>query len=186
MKNSLVITSILFVMGLITIPMVFSDNDWNDEWGEYRQRSNGVARVSNPIYKEECGSCHMAYSAGLLPAASWQKMMQSLDDHFGDNAELDADVNKALTEYLLTNAADRSDYRRSRKMMKTIDPNRVPLRITETPYFRHEHDEIPNRMVAGNKEVNSFSNCNVCHAKAEQGLFDEDHVRIPNYGHWDD
>ena len=186
MNNSLTITSILFVIGMLTIPVVFSDNDWNKEMGEYRRHSIGVAKVNNPVYKEECASCHMAYQPGLLPKASWQKMMQNLENHFDDNAELDADVHKSITEYLLANSADQSDYRRSRKIMNSLAAGSAPLRVTETPYFIRKHDEIPRRMVTGNKQVNSFSNCNACHTKAEQGLFDEDHVSIPNYGRWDD
>jgi Dihaem cytochrome c len=184
MKISLVITSILFIIGIFTIPLVLSDDDY--EWSEHRQKSIGVANISNPVYKEECGSCHMAYPAGLLPAASWQTIMLNLDNHFDDNAEIDADTNKTITQYLLANSAELSTYRRSRKIMNTLNLNSVPLRITETPYFKHEHDEIPGRMITANKQVNSFSNCNACHEKAEIGLFDEDNVRIPGYGRWDD
>lgn len=182
MKKILITTSILLIVAAATVPVVFSDDDWD----EYKQRAHGVAKVDNPVYKDECDSCHMAYPPGLLPAASWKTMMSNLSDHFGDNAELDPVVNKTITEYLLANGADRSDYRRSRKIMNGIGLNSVPARITETPYFKHEHDEIADKMVTGNKQVNSFSNCNACHAKAEQGLFDEDHVSIPNYGRWDD
>ncbi|NML15911.1 hypothetical protein [Azohydromonas caseinilytica] len=26
-----------------------------------------------PAYRQECGSCHVAYPPGMLPAASWQR-----------------------------------------------------------------------------------------------------------------
>ena len=32
-----------------------------------------------PLYKEECGSCHIAYPAVLLPPGSWQKLMVGLE-----------------------------------------------------------------------------------------------------------
>ena len=70
--------------------------------------------------------------------------------------------------------------------MQSLDSKQVPVRITETPYFMRKHDEIPAKMVTANKQVNSFSNCNACHSKADQGLFDEHGVRIPGYGRWDD
>lgn len=181
MKQTVVILS-LIVVSLATIPMVFSDDDWR----EYKQRSLGVAAVSSPLYKEECGSCHMAYPAGLLPAASWQKTMDSLEDHFGDNAELSAETQKQITEFLLNHSADDSSYRRSRKIVNSLTKGDVPLRISDTPYFRHEHDEIPDRLVKNNDQVRSFSNCNACHAKAEQGLFDEHNINIPGFGRWDD
>ena len=187
MKGTLAITAVIFTVGLVTLPVVFSDNDFR--WGEreeYGHRSTGVAAINNPLYKEECGSCHMVYPPGLLPGNSWTKIMTGLEDHFGDNAELDTEARQTISTFLLANSADQSDYRRSRKFIRSIKSGDAPLRISEIPYFKHEHDEIPNRMVIGNPKVNSFSNCNACHAKAEQGSFNEHDVRIPGYGRWDD
>ena len=182
MKTTYLMTSILLGASILTVPLVFSDEDWR----EYKQQSLGVASVSTPLYKEECGSCHMAFSPGLLPARSWQKMMTQLDDHFGDNAELDIDIQTKITDFLVNNSADKSDYRRSRKLVNSLAKNATPLRITEIPYFKHEHNEIPAKMVKDNKQVNSLSHCNACHTKAEQGLFDEHDILIPGFGRWDD
>jgi len=135
----------------------------------------------NPLYQEECGSCHMAYPAQLLPAGSWRKMMQGLDNHFGENAEVDAATSEAIEAYLVQ-TSKRGSYR---KMLRNIG-DRLPLRITELPYFRHEHDEIPSKLVKGNDKVSSFSQCNACHQKAERGQFDEDNVNIPGFGRWHD
>ena len=41
-----------------------------------------LAAPANPTYAEECGSCHLAYPPGLLPAASWAKLMAGLRQHF--------------------------------------------------------------------------------------------------------
>ncbi len=91
-----------------------------------------------------------------------------------------------ITRLLLTNSADKSDYRRSKKFSRSINFDDVPVRISETPYFKHEHDEIPARYVTSNPKVNSFAQCDACHIEAEQGLFNEHDVRIPGYGRWDD
>jgi hypothetical protein len=128
----------------------------------------------------------MAYPAGLLPTQSWKKIMSELEQHFGDNAELDQETHQAISDYLLANSANQSDYRFSRKLFKSINQHDAPIRISDIPYFKHEHDEIPQRMVSGNPEVKSFSQCNACHAKAEQGSFNEHDIRIPGYGQWDD
>ena len=112
--------------------------------------------------------------------------MNSLDNHFGDNAEQEADIQKSISEYLLTHSAEKSNYRRSRKFMRNVDLIQAPLRITKTPYFIDKHDEIPEKLVTKNQQVNSYSNCNACHAKAKQGIFDEHGVSIPGYGRWDD
>ena len=128
----------------------------------------------------------MAYSPGLVPARSWKKIMTGLENHFGDNAELDVETFKSISEFLITNSADNSEYRRSRKIMRSLSDNEVPIRISETPYIKNKHDEIPDRLIKGNKKVKSLANCNSCHTKAEQGLYSEHGVNIPGFGRWDD
>ena len=38
-----------------------------------------LAAATNAAWKSECGSCHVAYPPGLLPAASWRAIMAGLD-----------------------------------------------------------------------------------------------------------
>ena len=154
---------------------------------EYWERTRDVAMVENSLYKQECASCHMAYPPGLLPGRSWEKMMTSLDDHFGENAELDAASVAELSQFLLSTSADATpNYRRSRKIVRDLANDSVPLRITQINYFRHEHREIPDRLITTNPKVASLSNCNACHRNAEQGSFREKEIAIPGHGQWDD
>jgi len=176
MKYTVAISAIIVTISITTLPLV-----WGGE-----SSGQDVAAVTMPIYKEECSSCHMAYPPGLLPARSWLKVMAGLEDHFGDNAELDAETQTIISAYLQKNSADHSSYRRSHKFSRSIRSNNTPLRITQIPYFQRKHDEIPTRLVAGNEGVKSFSNCQACHSKAEAGNFNEDNVRIPGFGRWDD
>ncbi len=145
-----------------------------------------VAPVNNKQYQAECSACHMAYPPGLLPARSWQKLMGGLSNHFGDDASLSEQTRKALTDYLVLNAADKSDYRRSQKIMRTLSESDAPLRITEVPYIKRKHDEIPARYISGNAQVRSLSNCAACHTSAARGDFSEHGVHIPGVGAWDD
>lgn len=184
MNSKLAISAVLFTAGILTLPVVFSDNDF--EWQAHKRYENDVANVSHPLYKEECGSCHMVYPPGLLSSASWTELMDGLGDHFGDNAEIDAQTQKTITQFLTANSASNSDYRRSRKFMQGLDVNNPPLRISETPYFKHKHDEVPLYVFSGNSELSSFSQCNSCHTAAQQGIFDDDDIEIPGYGRWDD
>ena len=55
-----------------------------------------VVLVNNEVYKKECGSCHFAYPAGLLPSNAWNKMMENLSNHFGDDASVDEETFKTL------------------------------------------------------------------------------------------
>jgi hypothetical protein len=145
--------------------------------GHARRRKVAV----DPLYAEECSGCHMAYPGQLLPAASWRKVMANLEDHFGENAELDAATRQSIETYLVDASLD-GGYR---KLFRNLG-ERKPLRITELPYFVHEHDEIPSRLIEGNEKVRSLSQCNACHRGAEQGHFDEDDVVIAGFGRWDD
>jgi len=182
MKSILAISSVIFTIGILTIPVVWSDNDFS--WKEYK--SADVFAVKNPVYKEECGSCHMAYPPGLLPTRSWTKIMANLENHFGDNAELDSQTHQSISQLLQKYSSDQSDYRRSQKFNHSIKTGDVPVRISKVPYFIRKHDEIPDRLVTGNPKVKSFSQCNACHSKAEQGSFNEHNINIPGYGQWDD
>jgi hypothetical protein len=159
--------------------------DDNDLDQEYREQDDDNGRRGtmpmNQAYADECGSCHMAYPAMLLPQQSWRKIMAGLEDHFGENAELDATTRAGIEDYLVRESA-RQNYR---KMFRNLG-DAAPLRITELPYFVHKHDEIPARFVADNEKVKSLSQCNVCHRDAERGRFDEDNVVIPGFGRWDD
>jgi hypothetical protein len=178
----IVLSALLF----LSIQTSFGDDDHGEHRYSLFDRKPGVAPVNNQLYKEECSSCHFAYPAGLLPEESWKKIMSNLDDHFGENAELIEADRLAITEYLVSNSADHSDFRRSKKIMRSLRSTQAPLRITELPYFKHEHDEIPNRLVKDNPEVGSLSQCDSCHRDAGNGFFSENKINIPGYGRWDD
>ncbi len=177
------IFSILFVTSLIFISRVsLGDDDGYQFW----KKKPGVKQVTNALYQEECGSCHFAYQPGLLPSGSWRKIMMGLDEHFNDNAELDKTDTQLILQYLNKNSAEKSSFRRSRKIMKSLRDGQLPIRITKIPYFVHEHDEIPSRLVNNNAKVASLSQCDKCHQTASSGSFSERDISIPGYGKWDD
>ena len=61
---------------------VDDDNDDHD-------RHEYLKPVANQTYAETCGECHFAYQPELLPFASWLKILNQLDDHFGEEIEAD-------------------------------------------------------------------------------------------------
>lgn len=154
--------------------------------GDRGTTARDVAPVTDPSYAAECGACHFAYPPGLLPARSWKKLMAGLDDHFGENAQLSPGDRKAITEYLVYNAADHGPGKRSAKIARSIGPDETPIRISETPYIAREHREIPARLVTGNPRVGSLANCNACHTQAAKGSFDEREIHLPGHGRWRD
>ena len=86
----------------------------------------------------------------------------------------------------MENSADKSWYKRSRKIAVATAEGPAPLRITELRYIKRKHSDIPEKMVKGNKDVKSLSYCDKCHTQAAKGVFDTDTVSIPNHPDWDD
>jgi len=164
------------------------DDDDDDDKGKHRERKRKRHRgddhderylkpVNNPTYKEECGACHFVYQPELLPSASWAKILANLDDHFGDSIELDDDSRKAISDYLKSNGAEQSSAKRAVKIMRSLG-NQVPLRITDIPYIIEKHHEIsPN--ILKRESIGSLSNCSACHTTAENGIYEDDNVKIP-------
>jgi hypothetical protein len=143
-----------------------------------------VAPAFYPPYLKECGSCHFAYPPGLLPSTSWQAILADLGNHFGDDAEVDEDMQQDLTRYLVTNAADYvAIYPLSIHILQSLSGyKKPPLRITDTPYISYRHWQIPFSRIENNPKVKSLSHCNKCHQHAEDGVFKRHDVSIPGYG----
>lgn len=157
-------------------------------WAFSVARHKEFEPVNNAAWAEECGACHMAYPPGTLPSASWRALLTSeaLADHFGENAELDDDTLKIVRDYAIAHAAETSYSKRARKIAHATSEGEAPLRITDIKYIKRVHHEIPARMITGNDKVKSLSQCNACHTQADQGVFDDDTVRIPGYESWED
>jgi hypothetical protein len=179
---------------LVASGVAWSEHDDEDEGHEHGNRHSGLvtrgglALVTNDQYRTECGGCHFAYLPGLLPAASWTRVMNTLDHHFGDDASLEPAVRDQILDYLVANAADRSDSRRARSFAvgAVAIAGDGPPRITETAYFKRKHDEVPAKYVTGNPQVKSFSACAACHRGADKGNFNEHEVDIPGVGRFED
>ena len=121
-----------------------------------------------PKYQQECAACHLAYPPGMLPAASWKRVMATLPKHYGTDASLDPATVKELGAWLNANAGT---YKRVRE-----EPPQD--RITTSAWFIRKHDEV-SAATWKLPAVKSASNCAACHTRADQGEFNERNVRIP-------
>lgn len=164
------------------------DDDDNHNDGQhrkkYRKRHRGddhdggcLKPVNNPTYEAECGECHFLYQPELLPSSSWMKILNQLDDHFGEEIELDPDSKKIISKYLKSNGADNFSAKLSAKIMRSLG-NNVPMRIIDIPYIRDKHHEI-NAEVLKRESIGALSNCVACHTTAEKGIYEDDNVKIP-------
>lgn len=175
---------ITFLMCLMIINISFADDDSHSR----TSGKKGINPVKNNLYSEECGLCHFAYFPGLLPSRSWQKLVSTsnLKGHFGEELEYDETERLLILKYLTDNSGDNSEYRRSKKIIRSIKKHEVPIRITETRYIKKKHRKIPPELITANSNVESLSNCDACHKESDKGIFDDDTVIIPGYGKWDD
>ena len=150
-----------------------SKNDHN----RHHHDDESLNPVDNAAYIDQCGACHFAYPPELLPAESWRRIMDGTEDHFGDIVDLDEDTRREIERYLTSNAADTSNARISRKIIRSLtDP--APLRITDVPYIREEHHELSPQAIK-QPSVGTLGNCIACHQNAEYGDYDDDRVSVP-------
>jgi hypothetical protein len=119
-------------------------------------------------YTQECAACHVAYPPGMLPARSWQRLMNGLDRHYGTDASLDAATVNQLGHWLQTHAGS----------YKRVNEEPPQDRITRTVWFERKHRNI-DAAVWKHASVKSAANCAACHTGASQGQYDDDNLRVP-------
>ena len=174
----IILTIIFCVVMLVTFS--FADKQHTKEREDenhhnHESDENDDNRLPSPLnqtYLNFCGSCHFAYQPGLLPRASWEKMMS--EGHFGT---LDEQTRKQIMDYLKTNSAESNSSEISRKILASVGAN-MPTKIMDIPYIRKKHDEI-SPDVFKRKTIGSRSNCIACHTKAKEGNYEDDFVKIP-------
>ncbi|MBI3901830.1 MAG: diheme cytochrome c [Nitrosomonadales bacterium] len=127
----------------------------------------GLSVPQNPKWKEECGSCHIAYPPQLLTADSWEQVMGNLGKHFGANASMDAKDASDILDYLKRHAGSGDRH------------SAASLRISDTQWFKREHREVPRNYWA-DKRIKSASNCTACHVNAARGDWSEHGIRMPS------
>ncbi len=136
--------------------------------------------ITDHIYIEECGACHLAYPPPLLPDQTWDAIMAGLEDHFGENAEVDEETAQHILEYLHMHSLGKGKPSTMSKMMRNI-PENPPLRITEFPAFIDAHAEIKEQLGIEEFEEGFLSPCADCHRQASAALFDKELLH-PGYG----
>jgi len=124
---------------------------------------------ANAVYRAECGSCHVAYPPELLSAPSWNRVLTTLDKHYGTDASVDAGALKSIREFVVPRAGDK---RRTEPAATADTP-----RITTSAWFVKEHGKVTQRWT--DPKIKSAANCGACHSQAAQGDFSESTLRVP-------
>ena len=132
------------------------------------QAASRFAVAPNARHQQECAACHVAYPPGLLPAASWNRIIAHLDKHFGTDASLDAAATREIAGWLRANAG-------TERHLQEVPPQD---RISKSGWFLRQHEEVP-AATWKRASIGSPSNCSACHGGAGRGNFNEREVRIP-------
>lgn len=117
-------------------------------------------------YRNECGSCHLAFPPQLRSAPEWRRLLAGLDRHFGADASLDAGDRAAIARFLEGAAGRRAG------------DGGDPPRLTRGRWFQREHREVPARLWQ-DPRVKSAANCEACHGGAAQGRYSEHDLVLP-------
>jgi hypothetical protein len=134
--------------------------------------------VTDAAYLKECGSCHMAFPPQLLPARSWQRVMGSLEAHFGDSAKLDSSTHSKIGDYLSSNSADKARNAESMAIMASMRGGETPERISKVPYIEGLHAAVLDPRWNGTPRPKTLAECPVCHYRADTGDFFERRFKV--------
>ena len=130
----------------------------------------------NPAFYKECISCHTLYPPFLLPSKSWVSMMDTLQNHFGDDASLDAVTTESIKAFLVNNSAETSTKDSSLRILASLENDKMYLAITETPFWKNRHKEI-DKAVFKRADIGKPSNCKACHDSIENGLLNNRDIK---------
>lgn len=101
--------------------------------------------------------------------------MGNLENHFGDDASLDEDVNKNILTFLLKNSAETSTMQASWNFLNSIGDKDI-IALSKTTYWERKHKKIPKE-VFKNEKVKSVANCKACHSDIEKGLIENENIK---------
>ncbi len=146
--------------------------------GEPYRPYTGPRLADDATWRNECGGCHLAYQAGLLPARSWRALLDGQHDHFGEDLALDAATLAHLKTFLTTHAAERQATETAWYVQHTTPLMQTPLRVTATAYWRHKHGALDPALWARNS-VHGKADCAACHLDAAAGTFRDGAMHVP-------
>ncbi|WP_457605473.1 cytochrome b/b6 domain-containing protein [Nitratifractor sp.] len=133
-----------------------------------------------PLFSQECASCHTLYPPHLLPQTSWERIMATLEDHFGDDASLDEEDRQKILRFLSENSAEHSSREAAHYLASSIERSGKSdiIAITQTPYWKEKHREIATEIFDAHP-VRSKANCKACHRGIEKGSLADNEIRLP-------
>jgi len=137
------------------------------------------ALAQDPSWTSACGDCHLPFHPSLLPARSWDRMLDEQGDHFGEDLVLDADTVATLRAFALANAAEAGATETAVRALRSTPADRAPQRITETAWWQTAHADIPPAAFE-TEPVRQAARCDACHRDARDGTFLDGAMAVPS------
>lgn len=134
------------------------------------------AQVSVPIpaftpYTQQCNVCHFAYPPGMLPAASWKKLMDDMPQHFTGQVMINVDTQNEIAQWLQTHAGT----------FALVVEEPPQNRITQSAWWKKIHlnnSKVP-AAVWKKPSVSKGASCVACHQAAAKGEYNAKTVQVP-------
>ncbi len=130
-----------------------------------------VAVATNPAWEGECGSCHLAFPPSLLPARSWERMLDEQDRHFGEDLFLDETTLAPLRAFARSSAAEAGQTEHAVRIADSLGADEAPQRITELRWWAERHADVPAADFTAVGESAELR-CAACHPDADRARFD--------------
>jgi len=137
-------------------------------------------QTENSTFFVKCSKCHKIYPPFMLPNDSWIRLMDGLNNHFGEQIT-ENNITKSeqtiIKAYLLTQSAEHSTHKIAFKTLESLGEMR-PISMSKVPYWRESHKRI-DKTIYKQLSVKNASNCFACHPDFEYGVFDNTRIHIP-------
>jgi hypothetical protein len=115
------------------------------------QSPNNNEQLTRELYLEKCAICHIPIPAEVLPTATWQKILENPNDHYG----------KSLPRYNRINTLLLWQYLRAYSR-PLIQGEQIPQYLKDSRYFKALHPQVNLPQAIGHQS------CLACHPGAKQ------------------
>lgn len=167
----------VIVLSILTLYFVAQDSETFLTKSRFEKRD---FQIENPLFYEKCSKCHKTYPPFMLPHDSWVRLMDGLDNHFGEQI-MENNITKSeqstIKEYLLMHSAETSTHKVAFKTLDSLG-NMRPISMSKVPYWRESHKSI-DKAIFKTPPIKKASNCFVCHPDFEYGILDNTRIHIP-------
>ncbi len=140
-----ILLTLIAIFWLLTTQVSLANPDY------YAQAGSNQQNISQDIYLRNCSSCHIPLPAQILPTESWQKILNSSQNHYGVALPTSVKVSANFIWIYLKNNSRPS-----------VVGETLPKYVSNSRYLKALH---PNVQLPKPANHNS---CQSCHPLAQQ------------------